>query len=189
MISRINRSFQQIQFLFYEVRRMNNVHWWRWLNCWFTTSFWAVASYRLERSLFLFFGKAWSAFRIFLSPLIFLLTPWLAHSEIHYRADIGKGLLILHPSIGVVINGSAKIGENLTLTGGNCLGARKKLYPGDFIIGNNVSFGANAVALGPVIIGNYVNIGAGAVVIKDAPDNAVLVGVPAVNINETSSLN
>lgn len=188
MITRISKSLQQVSYLFFEIERMNNVHWWRWLSCWFTTSFWAVAFYRLERTMFLLFGKAWSAFRILLSPIIFLLHPWIGHSDIHYRAEIGKGLMVLHPILGTVINGSAVIGENLILTGGNCIGGRRRLSRGDLVIGDNVNLGANAVVLGPVTIGNNVKIGAGAVVIKDAPDNAVLVGIPAENIRETPNL-
>lgn len=178
----ISESVQQFQYLYDEVNKMNNVHWWRWLGCWFTTPFWTVASYRIERAIFLLIGKGWSFIRIILSPLFFLLHPWFGYTEIHYRADIGRGLLILHPSLGIVINGNSIIGENLLLTGGNCIGGRKKLHPGDLVLGNNVSLGANAVILGPVHIGNNVNIGAGAVVITDAPDNAIMVGVPAKNI-------
>jgi len=166
---------------------MNNVHYWRWVSCWFTQPFLAVASYRFNRSLYLLVGQSWSILRLFLSPIRLLISPWGGRTEIHYRADIGKGLLILHPSVGIVVSGKAIIGENLTLTGGNIIGAKGKLESGDLMIGNNCSLGANAVILGPVSIGNDVRIGAGAVVIHDAPDNAVLVGVPAKNVNELQS--
>lgn len=43
--------------------------------------------------------------------------------------------------------------------------------------------GANAVIIGPVVIGNNVTVGASACVVKNAEDGAVLVGVPAKNIN------
>ena len=46
-------------------------------------------------------------------------------------------------------------------------------------IGNHVMVGAGATVLGPVIIGDNVQIGAGAVVVKDVPDNCVVIGVPA----------
>jgi serine O-acetyltransferase len=42
-----------------------------------------------------------------------------------------------------------------------------------------VDFGAGAKVLGRVRIGNDVIIGANAVVVKDVPDFAVVVGVPA----------
>ena len=47
------------------------------------------------------------------------------------------------------------------------------------MIGNNVSLGCNVTIIGGVHIGNNVTIGAGAVVVKDVPDNAVVVGNPA----------
>lgn len=160
---------------------MNNIHWWRWIYCWFSAPFWSVFLYRIDRALYLLLGKGWSVVRIVFLPLLFLLKPWFGALDIHYRANISKGLLILHPSLGVVINGSAVIGENLTLTGGNCIGGKSKLKPGDLVLGDNITLGANAVIIGPVKLGNNIQIGAGAVVIEDAPDNALLVGVPATN--------
>ena len=53
------------------------------------------------------------------------------------------------------------------------------------MIGDNVYIGVGAKVLGNIRIGNNVKIGANAVVIKDVPDNATVVGVPArvVKIN------
>ena len=47
------------------------------------------------------------------------------------------------------------------------------------ILGDYVTFGANAVVVGGITIGNNVIIGANAVVTKDVPDNCVVAGVPA----------
>lgn len=182
MINRASLAFQQMAFLFYELKQMNNTRWWRWFSCWFSTSFWAIASYRLDRFFYLLLGRGWSGIRIILSPIFFLFRPWFGISEIHYRAEIGKGLIVLHPDLGVVISSKAIIGDHLTLVGGNCIGGRKKLSPGDLLIGDHVSLGANAVILGPVKVGNYVEVGAGAVVVKDVPDHAIVAGVPAVEI-------
>lgn len=182
---RVSLASYQLYCLWFELRRMNNIHWHRWISCWFTASFWAVASYRISRALYLLLGKGWQVLRVIFSPVIFLLKPWIGTTEIHFKAKIGKGLIVLHPTLGIVISGHATIGENLTLTGGNCIGGRKILKPNDLLIGNNVSLGANAVILGPVHIGNNVKIGAGAVVVTDAPDGAVMVGIPAVNIAKT----
>ena len=51
-------------------------------------------------------------------------------------------------------------------------------------IGDNVYIGPGAKIFGKISIGNNVKIGANAVVLKDAPDNAILVGIPARNIAE-----
>ena len=185
-MGRFKEALKQYQYLFFELKRMNNTRWWRWINCWFSPSFWGIASYRIERSFFLIFGSGWSVLRVFLSPIFFVLAPWFGQVEIHYRANISKGLIVLHPSLGVVINGNAIIGENLTLTGGNCIGGRSKLKPGDLVLGNNITLGANAVLLGPIKLGNNIQIGAGAVVIDNAPDSSILVGVPAINKVKTN---
>ena len=50
------------------------------------------------------------------------------------------------------------------------------------IIGEGSFVGANSVIKNGVTIGRNVIIGAGAVVIKDVPDNLVMVGNPARNI-------
>ena len=100
--------------------------------------------------------------------------------DIHYKANIAGGILVLHPSVGVVISGQAVIGKNLTLTGGNVIGVKRKTEKGEFLIGDNCSFGANATLIGPVIIGNNISIGASACVIHNClMDNSTLVGVPA----------
>jgi serine O-acetyltransferase len=46
-------------------------------------------------------------------------------------------------------------------------------------IGDNVTIYCNSLLIGNIKIGNNVVIGAGSVVVKDVPDNCVVVGVPA----------
>ena len=46
--------------------------------------------------------------------------------------------------------------------------------------------GSGAQVLGPVIVGENARIGANAVVTKDVPENGIMVGVPAKNINTKS---
>ena len=177
--SPISLAFDQIIFMIYEINLIVNRHWGRWITCWFGGSAGVIVSYRLDRFGFLLFKNGWRAIRVLFFPLFLFLRLLSYAHEIHYAADIGKGLKILHPSLGVVVNGNLIAGDHLTLTGGNCLGQRKKMSYGEFKIGSHVSLGANAVILGPVIVGDHVRVGAGAVVIETAPDNATLVGVPA----------
>lgn len=65
------------------------------------------------------------------------------------------------------------------MVGGNIIGRKKNFTVGEYIIGNNVELGANAVIIGPLKIGNNVKIGASACVVKDSGSNITLVGVPA----------
>ena len=93
-----------------------------------------------------------------------------------WENSVGKGLKIYHS--GVVINRNASVGENCVFMGNNCIGnaGDNKCVPR---IGNNVSFGVNAVVIGDVLIGDNCKIGAGAVVNKSFDSNSILVGVPA----------
>jgi serine acetyltransferase len=186
MSSRLKKALEQFYFLSYDLSLIVNRQWYRWVTCWFGGSAGVITSYRIDRSGFLLFKRSWGAIRLLFYPLFLFLRLLSSNHNIHYAGEIGKGLLILHPALGIVVNGHITAGENLTLTGGNCLGGRRKLKSGDFIIGNNVSLGANAVILGPIKIGNHVSIGAGAVVVHDAPDNVVLAGVPAEIIKDLS---
>ena len=44
--------------------------------------------------------------------------------------------------------------------------------------------GSGAQVLGPIVIGENAKVGANAVVTHDVPKNAVMVGIPARNINK-----
>lgn len=92
-----------------------------------------------------------------------------------FTHDIGPGLFIQHGYCTIV---SAKsIGPNAWINQGVTIG-----YTNDTdcpSIGDNVTIGAGAKVLGDVTIGNNVVIGANAVVVKNVPDDCVVVGVPA----------
>lgn len=179
MRTRLNKTWEQVTFLFYEIQLIISGRWWRWFTCWFSSSTTVVISYRLDRCGYLLFREAWAIGRIFLLPLFIVLRILGANHDIHYRADIGKGLKVLHPALGVVVSGHAVIGQGLILTGGNCIGGRQTLTSGTLRIGDFVTIGANAVILGPLVLGNNISIGAGGVVIDSYADGVVLVGVPA----------
>ncbi|HNN32237.1 MAG TPA: hypothetical protein PKJ70_10135 [Chitinophagaceae bacterium] len=170
---------QQFSYFIQDVQRMLGKYKIRIIHIWLSRLFWGVFLYRLERGLYLTFGKAYSVMRIILIPLFNLIQAY-SNIDIHYKADIRGGLLVLHPSVGIVISAFADIGKNLTLTGGNIIGAREGCKLGELKIGNECTLGANAVVLGPINLGNYINIGASACVVKDCViDGTSLIGVPA----------
>ena len=106
--------------------------------------------------------------------------------EIHPGAKIGKNLFIDH-GMGVVIGETSEIGNNVTIYHAVTLGGsspsidserqrHEKRHP---TIGNDVVIGSGAQIIGPVKIGNNARIAANAVVVKDVPENATMVGIPA----------
>ncbi len=98
--------------------------------------------------------------------------------EIHPGATIGDNFFIDH-GMGVVIGETAEVGDNVTLYHGVTLGGtsseKVKRHP---TLENNVVVGAGAKVLGAIVIGEGSRIGANAVVVKSAPPNSVIVGVP-----------
>lgn len=87
---------------------------------------------------------------------------------------IGPGLFIQH-GLSTIISADY-IGNNCWINQQVTIGFRGKYRPH---IGNNVRIGSGARVLGGIKIGDNVNVGANAVVIKNVPDNCVVVGVPA----------
>ena len=107
-----------------------------------------------------------------------LLIQWYRPGERTFifsqTTKVGKGFYFTHP-YGTIINAHS-IGDNFHCIHLTTLGKSKDKRP---IIGNNVQCGANVTILGGITIGNNVIIGAGSVVVKDIPDNVVVVGNPA----------
>ncbi|MDY5153980.1 serine O-acetyltransferase EpsC [Actinobaculum suis] len=119
--------------------------------------------------------------------LLSQLTRALTGVEIHPGAKIGHRFFIDH-GMGVVIGETAEVGDDCMIYHGVTLGGTSsepvKRHP---TIGNNVTIGAGAKVLGPVTIGDNAQVGANAVVVKDVPEAATAVGVPAKNRTDTSS--
>ena len=144
-----------------------------------------------------FFHKIANFFAIakfhLVARIISQFSRFLTGIEIHPRANIGKNLFIDH-GMGVVIGETSEIGDNVTIYHMATLGGispsvnsneqrNVKRHP---TLKDNVVVGSGAQILGPVTVGKNAKIGANAVVTKDVPENAVMVGIPAKNVGETS---
>lgn len=82
---------------------------------------------------------------------------------------------------GTRIEDNVFIGPNATITNDSM--PRSKKYPEKFAgitLKKGCSIGANATLLPGIIVGEGAMIGAGAVVTKDVPENAIMVGNPAI---------
>lgn len=110
-----------------------------------------------------------------LAAFFYRLNACLTHATIGRNADLAPGFVIVH-SVGVVINTNVRAGRNLVVNHNVTLGAERNKTP---VLGDNVYIGAGAKVIGGVRIGSDVRIGANAVVIKDVPDGATVVGIPA----------
>ena len=99
--------------------------------------------------------------------------------EIHPGAKIGKRLFIDH-GMGIVIGETAEVGDDCLIYHGVTLGGtgkdQGKRHP---TIGNNVLLSTGSKVLGPFKVGDGARIAANAVVLKEVPEDATAVGVPA----------
>jgi serine O-acetyltransferase len=113
-----------------------------------------------------------------LGRLVSHFSRFVTGIEIHPAAKLGQGLFIDH-GMGLVIGETAEVGDNVSLLQGVTLGGtsvrREKRHP---TLGDNVTVGANATILGGFTIGAGSRIGAGSVVVREVPENSVVVGVP-----------
>ena len=145
----------------------------------------------------IFFHKIANFFSIakfdLIARIISQFSRFLTGIEIHPKAKIGKNLFIDH-GMGVVIGETSDIGDNVTIYHMATLGGispsinsddqrNTKRHP---TLMNNVVVGSGAQILGPVVIGKNAKIGANAVVTKNVPENAIMVGIPAKNVGESS---
>ena len=128
-----------------------------------------------------------------IARIISQFSRFLTGIEIHPKAKIGKHLFIDH-GMGVVIGETSEIKDNVTIYHMVTLGGISpsidsenqrdiKRHP---TLETNVVVGSGAQVLGPVIVGRNAKIGANAVVTKNVPVNAVMIGIPAKNINTSS---
>ena len=146
----------------------------------------------------IFFHKIANFFSVakfhLIARIISQFSRFLTGIEIHPKAKIGKNFFIDH-GMGVVIGETSKIGDNVTIYHMVTLGGispsinsddqrQVKRHP---TLKDNVVIGSGAQVLGPITVGENAKVGANAVVTKDVPANAVMVGIPAKNVNKDGS--
>lgn len=129
--------------------------------------------------LYRFAHFLWNKKFFTIGRLVSSFSRFLTGVDIHPAARIGRRLFIDHAT-GLVIGETAEIGDDVTLYHGVTLGGtstrKGKRHP---TLCDRVIVGAGAKLLGPIKIGSDARIGSNAVVLKDVPDNATAVGVPA----------
>src|SRR5437773_5358189 len=126
-----------------------------------------------------------------LTTLARILSHWARFwtgIEIHPGARIGRRLFIDH-GMGVGIGETAEVGDDCTLyqgvtLGGTSLERGHKRHP---TLGNGVIVSVHAQVLGPFRVGDGARIGAQAVVLREVPDGATMVGIPARPVGRGAS--
>lgn len=149
-----------------------------------TQGFWAVFQYRIANFIHLHIK-----FKPFRFVFILLMLFWkklievLTGISIPSSAKIGSAFYVGHFG-NIIINANAVIGDNCNIAQGVTIGisgiGERRGVP---IVGNNVYIGANSVLAGKIEIGDNVLVGACTLVNKSVPENAVVLGVPAIIVS------
>jgi len=133
---------------------------------------WAMAWYRIAHALHN------ASFKRF-ARIIMGLAQIFTHIDIHPAAKIGSRVFIDHGT-GVVIGETSIIEDDVLIYQGVTLGGvsltEGKRHP---TVRKGAVIGAGAKVLGNIEIGEYAKIGANSVVVKEVPDNATAIGIPA----------
>jgi serine O-acetyltransferase len=130
-------------------------------------------------------NRLWKAGLRTLARFISQINRFITGIEIHPGAAIGQRVFIDH-GMGVVIGETTVIGDDCVIYQGVTLGAgsaaRKgaqtrgtKRHP---TLGTAVVVGSGAEIQGDIVIGDNVQVASGSIVLKDVPENSVVVGVP-----------
>ena len=154
----------------------------------YTPGLWICFLYRIGHSIEKTAGK-YPILKLISIPYnyLYFLFGVVIGIDIPLVTEIGPGLYIGH-SGGIVIHPGAVLGSNCNISQGITIGeggrAGERGVPR---IGDRVYIGPGAKVFGAITIGNDVAIGANAVVNKTVPDNAVVGGVPAVELSMEGS--
>ncbi len=138
----------------------------------------AVIAYRISH-------KFWQRGNLTFARFLSQVARWFTGIEIHPGATVGRRLIIDH-GMGVVIGETTIIGDDCFIYQGVTLGAGIQARQGEATrgakrhptLGNNVVVGSGAEIQGDIKIGDNVRVASGSIVLKEVPDNSIVVGVP-----------
>lgn len=110
--------------------------------------------------------------------LLYRCVEWTCGISLPYTVKVGRRVRIWHHG-GMILH-AASIGDNVQIRQNTTFGVARTDHNFELpVIDTGVDIGVGACLLGDIHIGRGAVIGANAVVLKDVPDYAVAVGVPA----------
>jgi len=146
---------------------------------WGAQGFWVMVVYRYGRWRYRVRPAIVRKFFSLIYHILYKFVQIITGIQLPCEVDVGCNFIIDHFG-GILISGYAKFGDNCRVRNGVVIGILRVGEKSAPIIGNNVDIGVGAKLLGPIRIGDNVLIGANAVVVRDVPDNSVIMAVPAV---------
>jgi serine O-acetyltransferase len=172
-----------------DIRRIIHLHEWSGLSqlqLLFFPGFWAAFVYRFGNYFTTHNIPVIKPFALAVYFIMKMLVEVLWGISISRHAKIGGGLFINH-FCQIFIHGDVQMGENCIVSQGVTVGVKGDTHSGAPKLGDGVVVAAGAKVLGPITIGDNVTVGANAVAVKDIPANQIWGGVPATFIRESLS--
>jgi serine O-acetyltransferase len=129
--------------------------------------------------------KLWGGGHTLIARFLSQISRSITGIEIHPGATLGSRVFIDH-GMGVVIGETTVVGDDCVIYQGVTLGAGAAARKGSQTrglkrhptLGNEVVVGSGAEIQGAITVGNNVQVASGSIVLKDVPDNSIVVGVP-----------
>ena len=126
-------------------------------------------------------------FKFFIYRILMRMCSSRTGFQIPYQVEVGEGFQINHWGR-VIINEDVIIGKNVSICTGVLIGKEfRGIRKGSPVIEDEVYIGANSVIVGNVNIGSNVLIAPNSYVNKDIPSNSIVLGNPAIVIENKLS--
>lgn len=147
--------------------------------------FWALAVHRFGNWRMSIRSKLLRAPFSALYKLLYRCVEWTCGISLPYTVRVGRRVRLWHHG-GMILH-AASIGDRVQLRQNTTFGVARSLHDFELpVIDDGADIGVGAVVIGAVRVGRNAVIGANAVVVKDVPDGAVAVGVPAKVIKQAN---
>ncbi len=140
--------------------------------------FWALAVHRFGNWRMSIPSKLLRAPFSIVYKFLYRCVEWTCGISLPYTVKVGRRVRIWHHG-GMILH-AASIGDEVQIRQNTTFGVARTHHNFELpVIGDGADIGVGACLLGDIHIGRGAVIGANAVVLKDVPENAVAVGVPA----------